>query len=194
MNNSSNSTANQEKIKQDSLFNANLARVDSMEAAAKLNILEEIESYDIGQYKDQKASVVANGIADFERWEETATILSSASDVKSKEIGQKAIKKIAAARIKYFPLLRKYWADAAAREMWEHDIEVSVSGKGYTILTFTGGTFAANANIKSTQETLNQTFHDLRFKQARYKWYSGDDEYTYFDLKTKTDSESVSTE
>lgn len=53
-----------------------------------------------------------------------------------------------AAQKRSFPKLRKAWAEQSANKLWEHDIEVQALGSRSDIIAFTGGMFAANANIK----------------------------------------------
>jgi hypothetical protein len=190
-NNSPSSENRQPSATKDSLVAANMAVLDSMEREAKLNILNDISKYSVELYKGAKASVVAQAPNDFRRWDAIASEFIDSQDAKEKEIGMKAIKMLASTKARAFPLLRKYWGDAAAADMWEHDIEVRISGKGNTVVTFTGGAFAANANIKNTQGTLSETVEALRFKQTRYKWYSGDEEFTYYTIESKADTESA---
>ena len=92
-------------------------------------------------------------------------------------------------QVKYFPVFRKRWAKAAAADLWEHDAEANISGKGGTAITFTSAHFAANKNIATIHANIKSTLEDLRFKEAGYKWYSGDDEYSYYTLKSLKDSD-----
>ncbi len=85
------------------------------------------------------------------------------------------------------PGLRLAFRKRADELLWEHDVDVSVSGKGNTIVTFTGSMFAANANIKAVQTQLDDVAERLRFKQTRFRWYREADEYTYFKLDTPPD-------
>lgn len=93
--------------------------------------------------------------------------------------------KLPAAQKKYFPKLRKSYALFIKKMLWEQDIDVVYGG---TTLTFVGGYFAANANIKSTQETFSDILTLLRFKQVNYKWMKYADEFTYYDLESPPDS------
>lgn len=77
----------------------------------------------------------------------------------------------------------------ANKSFWEHDVLVSVSGANNTVLTFIGGHFAANKNIKIIYESVFSTVTTLRFNKVIYKWYSGDKEYSYYDLKTQSDED-----
>lgn len=99
--------------------------------------------------------------------------------------------KVANRQSKEFPILRKRYGKIIANKMWEHDIEIKTIGTSNTILDLTGGTFATNKNIKEFQTTLQEILTMLRFKQTRYRWYKGQDEYTYYDLDVPSDKEPV---
>jgi hypothetical protein len=92
-------------------------------------------------------------------------------------------------QIKNYPKVRKAYASWAKNKLWEENIEVQLGGKSNEILTFTAGMFSSNKEIKVAEEMLHEMFHLLRFKQVRYKWYRGDDEFTYYTIDSKKDSE-----
>jgi hypothetical protein len=100
-------------------------------------------------------------------------------------------KKVIASQQKNFPKLRKAYYEFVKDKLWENDVYVDLSGAGNTVIKFTGGYFAANKNIKTTQEALHEILQLLRFKQTQYRWYKGQDEYTYFTINSNTDSEIV---
>lgn len=77
------------------------------------------------------------------------------------------------------PEWRKIYAEKLDKALWEHNIDVEVSGK---TITFIGGTFAKNANIKQFHKNAAGTLSILGFKQVRYKWIKHTDEYQYFNL------------
>jgi hypothetical protein len=106
----------------------------------------------------------------------------------AKELKNKVIK----IQSKEFPLLRKKYGVLLADKMWEHDIIIKTTGSTNGILELTGGTFAANKNIKEFQTTLSEVLTMFRFKQTRYRWYKDADEYTYYDLGSESDKELVS--
>lgn len=85
------------------------------------------------------------------------------------------------------PGLRLAFRKRADEMLWEHDVDVSVSGNGNTIVTFTGAMFAANANIKAVQTQLDDVAERLRFRQTRFRWYKEADEYTYFEIDAPPD-------
>ena len=90
---------------------------------------------------------------------------------------------------KEFPQLRKAYAEAADKIMWESNIDVKASGKGYSRIMFTGGSFASNRNIKETYVALIDIIKMLRFKQLNFQWRKGASEYTSYDLKPRKDSD-----
>lgn len=86
---------------------------------------------------------------------------------------------------KEFPLLRKAYIKITDEKLWENNI--NVSGSGSTI-TFIGGIFANNKNIKDIQEGVSDQLHLLRFKKSIYRWYDGADG-TQYTMESKKDSE-----
>ena len=97
--------------------------------------------------------------------------------------------RVRAYQVKNFPKVRRAYYEFAKKTLWENDVDVDLSGSGNTVLKFTAGHFAANKNIKMTQESLSEMLTILRFKQTQYRWYKGEDEYTYYKMETPKDSE-----
>lgn len=98
-------------------------------------------------------------------------------------------RKVSKSQVKNFPKLRLAYYKLIKEKLWVNDIDVNVGGAKNTTLQFTAGIFAANKNIQETQNTLSEMFSNLRFKQIQYRWYKGDDEYTYYNIKSPKDSE-----
>jgi hypothetical protein len=90
-----------------------------------------------------------------------------------------------------FPKLRKEYGDILYNIGWENDMYVVISDKDNSVITFTYRGFATNKNIKEFQESLYEMLTLLRFKQVRYTWYKGQDDYTYFDMKPPKDTELI---
>jgi hypothetical protein len=114
-----------------------------------------------------------------------------ASNEENKKLASSLRKKVIAMQVAEFPKLRKAYVDIIANKLWEENITVTVQGNGNTVINLTGGLFANNKNIKQTQETIDEVVKMFRFKQIRYRWYKGENEYTYYDLKVPKDNESV---
>lgn len=100
-------------------------------------------------------------------------------------------RKIITSQQKNFPKIRKAYGEFLKNKLWEEDIYVELDGPGYSVVKFTGGYFAANKNIKETQETLSEMLQLLRFRQTQYRWYRGQDEFTYYTIASNKDSEIV---
>lgn len=100
-------------------------------------------------------------------------------------------KKVIQSQQKNFPKIRKAYGEFLKNKLWEEDIYVELAGPGYSVVKFTGGYFAANKNIKETQETLNEMLQLLRFRQTQYRWHKGQDEFTYYTIDSNRDSEIV---
>lgn len=88
-----------------------------------------------------------------------------------------------------FPKMRKNYGKILKDKLWVDNIKVNVLGTSNTILQFEGAIFASNRNIKDMQDNIYDVINKLRFKKVNYKWYKYDDEYTYFDIDTKKDSD-----
>ncbi|WP_343611074.1 hypothetical protein [Chryseobacterium oranimense] len=76
-------------------------------------------------------------------------------------------------------------------KLWVNDVDVKILAPNNKTLRFTAGYFASNKNIQETQTTLHEMLVNLRFKQTQYKWYSGDDEFTYYNIESPKDSDIV---
>ncbi|MCI3937551.1 hypothetical protein MQX03_10080 [Chryseobacterium aahli] len=111
------------------------------------------------------------------------------SDIEEQALAKKLEKMVINSQIKVFPKLRLIYYRIIKEKLWENDIEVKIIGSTNRTLQFTGGLFAANKNIQDTQSALHEVLSFLRFKQIQYKWYSGDDEYTYYNIESPKDSE-----
>lgn len=121
-------------------------------------------------------------------------IINNAEDEDNEEIRKLAKtlrNKVVAFQKKEFPILRKEYGKLLADVLWESDVEVRVKGARNTVLELTGGMFAANRNIKTTQETLEKQLKMFRFKRTEYKWIEYDEEYTYYTLSAADDATLV---
>ncbi|WPP53429.1 hypothetical protein [Catalinimonas niigatensis] len=107
------------------------------------------------------------------------------------ELASTLEQKVKRIQIQEFPKMRKEYVRIVDELMWEHDIEVEGSAQGTRWITFTGGTFASNGNIKDFQTEMHEVLKNFRFLQSRYKWYEHDDEVTYYELSPKKDSDLV---
>lgn len=85
----------------------------------------------------------------------------------------------------YFPKARKVYYQNAKNELWEKDIEVSMSGKN---ITFTGYMFVNNKVVKDTYLEIKNEISNLRFNTVGFRAFDGDDR-TYWELNPKKDSE-----
>ena len=176
---------------------------------AKKIILEEAKKEETLKLKEQleiELKSINNGIefADGNTFEELqidiivfsnwATIIKKAKESENAEViklGLKLKSKVSKIQTKEFPNLRKKYAKIAAQIMWESDIDVSVNGTGKKYINFAGGIFATNKNKKDFQIKLQEVLEMFRFNQARYRWYKGEREYTYYTIFEGKDSEPV---
>lgn len=164
------------------------ARDDSMRVARQKEDFEEllrrVDLYDANSYGGSAQDAIAGA----EELNSMAVDLSSRVNDESPIVRKQAAtarKKLVGIQVKSFPILRRAWVKHADNTMWESDIDVVGSG---TTVTFIGGVFAANKNVAEFYGTVSGALERLRFKRANFKWYSGDDEYQYYTIKSKADS------
>jgi cytochrome c556 len=125
-------------------------------------------------------------LGEYSNWVKFTKNSPNAKVLKSNKALKEEIQKY---QIASFPLMRKAYTKIAADKVWENDISVKCSGFGATKLTFTGGIFAANKNIKATQEAISDMVIKLRFKKVQYEWYKEQDDAQYYELETPADKD-----
>jgi hypothetical protein len=159
----------------------------------KLNLKNNIKSIDGG---DDLTSSPLKSAQDFTiavaLFKAYAITINEAKPNKDKEVQSlvsELEKKVVKSQIKNFPKLRKAYYEFIKEKLWENDVNVNISGNNNQKLSFTASYFAANKNIKDTQETLSEMLNYLHFKQTQYRWYKGQDDFTYYDIKSDNDNE-----
>lgn len=138
------------------------------------NIISEIKS-------DMVISNKGNILAFLARIEKTKKgVLSMPESAKSK-----ANNTLLTFQKKHFPMARKAYYKNVKDELWEKNIEVSMSGRD---ITFTGYMFIDNKVKKDTYLEIKDELINLRFKSVGFKAFDDDDK-TYWDLGSKKDSD-----
>ncbi len=127
----------------------------------------------------------------FGTWANIITENEKSEDSKIKSLVKQLRTKVVRLQAKEFPIMRKEYAKVVANKLWENDIEVYANGTGRKYINFTGGIFAANKNKKDFQTELHEILTMFRFKQSRYRWYKGADEYTYYTIYEGKDTDLV---
>jgi len=145
---------------------------------------------DFSQYRGNIESLQIE-IVLFGTWAKIITDAENSDDKEMKTLAAKLKKKVKQIQIAEFPQLRKEYGKVVGKKMWENDITVTTNGTGARYVNFTGGLFAANKNKKDFQTQLHEVLTMFRFKQSRYRWYEGEDEYTYYTIYEGKDSEVV---
>lgn len=110
----------------------------------------------------------------------------ASQDSEANQLAVELKQKIKGFQRKELPKIRKAYADVVKSKLWENDINVHLYGNRSDVIMFVGSYFAANKNIKESQEGLNSMLWALRFKQTRYAWYEGS-EYQYYEMKPLPD-------
>lgn len=186
------------KIKIDSLQTAEKLVLEKEEKEQiKESLKRELESLkdgiDFSNYRGSVESIQIELIL-FGAWANSINDGELSEDSETKKLALLLKKKVKKYQISEFPRLRKDYAKVVANKMWENDIEVYSSGTGNRYINFAGGIFAANKNKKDFQTELQEILTLLRFKQSRYRWYKGEDEYTYWTNYEGKDSDLVTFE
>ena len=180
-----------------------IAKEENAEKAKKEEIVRQKEQLDREIKSIEKGIKFADGnsidalqmdIVVFGTWSKLITESEQSENIEIKNLGKKLKSKVSRIQINEFPKLRKQYAKIVAEKMWENDIEVSANGTGRKYINFTGGVFAANKNKKDFQTQVQEVLKMFRFKQARYRWYKGESEYTYYTIYEGKDSELVTFE
>lgn len=142
-------------------------------------------------FKDIKYSSTASSEVEYSYFTEFSNDIKDGEKSNNSELKKLASdlkEKVILLQIKSFPSMRKRYANALGKELWEKDIYVSLEGNNNTIINFTGGLYAANKNIQDSQELFNEILTKLRFKEVRYRWYKGAEEFTYYKLEVPKDN------
>lgn len=163
---------------------------DSLEREEWNALEESLEGFKVSDYLvDGGALTPMYGVGQLQEYAEKIENGLNSTNDETVQRAKKLKAKEAKIQISAYPQLRKAWGKQLGKKLWREDIEVKVFGKGNSTIQFTGGLFAANRNIEDFQKELSAALRDMRFKRIQYKWYEGDDEYTYYTMETKPDSE-----
>lgn len=130
-------------------------------------------------------------LAIFGTWAKMIQEGTTSKNMDIQKLAKEIQTKVSKIQIKEFPILRKAYSEIVSKKMWENDIEVSSSGKKNTFLNFTGSIFAANKNKQLFQQEVQEILMMFRFKQSRYRWYKGENQYTYYTIYKGKDSDLV---
>lgn len=137
----------------------------------------------IAELKSARTIYGTGGIFAFlAKIEQAEKKILSSSDMESKnKIGSA----LSSFQKRHFPIARKAYYKNAKDELWEKNIEVSMSGRD---ITFTGYMFVDNKVKKDTYLEIKDELAKLRFKSVGFRAFDGDDK-TYWELDSKKDSD-----
>ena len=133
--------------------------------------------------------MVISEIELFKDWTCKITTYINSEDKELNKIGMKIKSDLVRLQIKRFPKLRQFYTKFLDNELWIHDITSYCDNSRSRIINFASGLFTKNINIHNFEFALDARLCDLRFKQARYRWYKGSSGYSYYSLGSKNDSE-----
>ncbi|MCM4150026.1 hypothetical protein DHD05_00340 [Arenibacter sp. N53] len=172
--------AERAKLKEDALTN------QKEQLERELNSVN--AGVDFSSYRETVESLQIELIL-FGTWARIITDGEKSENSEIQKLAKQLKPKVVKMQLKEFPILRKEYSKIVAAKLWENDIEVSVSGSGNKHINFSGGIFAANKNKQEFQKQINEVVTMFRFNQARYRWYKGADEYTYYTMYVGKDSD-----
>mgnify|MGYP003624908769 FL=1 len=175
---------NAEKVKKE----ATLKQKEQLERELK-SINDGIKFADGNSIEELQMDIIL-----FASWAKIIQESEESGDTEIKDLGKTLKSKVSKIQIKEFPNLRNQYAKIVGKKMWENDIEVSANGTGKRYINFSGGVFAANKNKQEFQTRVQEVLNMFRFNQARYRWYKGESEYTYYTMYEGKDSEPVTFE
>jgi hypothetical protein len=163
--------------------------LSDVEFAAKLDAeVGMVKTFNSAHWLQQGKDGVLAELGVFDGWADLLTTADARHDAAVQKAAATLREKIAVLQVREFPKMRRAWAQAANREMWEHDVTVSAIGARATTLNLIGGTFAANHNIRTTEDALSRVLQRLRFRRTQYRWFRDASEYTYFTYTTPDDA------
>lgn len=159
----------------------------------KKQLKKEIESIDKGIEIGEGNNIesLQMDIVLFSLWAKLITDAENSKDEETKELGKRLKSKVLKIQVVGFPKLREKYTEIISNKLWENDIDVYSNGSSKKYINFTGGVFARNKNKQDFQNQVNEVLLMFRFKQSRYRWYKGDNEYTYYTIFQGKDSDLV---
>lgn len=124
-------------------------------------------------------------------WSKTIIEGEGSANKEINSLAEELRKKAMKLQVSEFPKIRKAYAKFVGQKVWEENIDITIGGERNTTITLISGMFANRKNIVQTQTQISETLQSYRFKRVQYKWYKGDDDYTYYDITPPSDSELV---
>lgn len=175
------SSAKDEVIKKDTVLSLKTKLENNIKGLSEDNFIDGKEYTSADQF------IIISAL--YKSYSLTINEAKKSKDPEIIKLNNQLIKKVSQSQVKNFPKIRQKYFEFVKQKLWENDVYVNLSGSRNTNLKFTGAYFAANKNIKSTQEALSEMLNLLRFKQTEYRWYKGQEDYQYYTIQSKNDSE-----
>lgn len=161
---------------------------DSIERARWDELDASLGTFDANKYLGDELTPM-NGVGQLQEFAELVGGALQSDNPEIVERGKKWEQKLKKIQVEAYPKLRRKWAKDIGEKLWVNDIDVKVLGKDASTIELVGGSFATNRNIAAMQNELSLALKDMRFKKAIYKWISSADEYDYYTIESKKDSE-----
>lgn len=156
--------------------------------SSSLKVMSDLK---IAEFKASVANLLVAATL-FEEWtklydEGESLTLSEVEKKQRSAFRQALIKK----QTSSLPQIRDLYGVALRKQLWEADGKAKTFGKGFKTIEVINAAFAANMNIKQIHEQMYPTFARLRFNRSQYKWIDANVEYSYYEIKSPSDSDLV---
>lgn len=193
---SANDSNTNDTITSNSLGTETLDSTNNTEQKPKRSLKDQLETelksfrtkpFDGSGYRESIESLQLE-IALFGVWSNYIREAETSEDAKVKQLGKQLAYQVKLVQIKEFPKMRKAYHQILHQKLWSEDIEVTISGYNFTVIEFTGGTFASNKNKLQMQTVINDILKMLRFKRVNYKFTKYDSEYSYYTIESPNDN------
>jgi len=113
----------------------------------------------------------------------------SSDSTEAKEKALKLKRQVRKIQIDQFPKMRKAYVESIEHDLWRDNTTIKALGRKKDRLRLIGRMFASNRNKEDCQNKIIDAITSLRFKRVDYLWYDGQDEYTYYKVRSLKDNQ-----
>ncbi|MCK5760173.1 MAG: hypothetical protein KAH33_02695 [Candidatus Delongbacteria bacterium] len=178
-----------EKIKNDSISQAEQEKKEFTLLEYRLKrAIQDTKTYKMASFILETREI-KNEIVIFHRWVKLVKKAEIHKNRGIQKLGKTLQSKVKKVQKSTFPKLREKFRYIFNKELWKDDVKVLTEKADNSIIVFIGATFTRNKNKAEFHKIMKESLYLLRFKKVKYKWSNYDDEYTYYDLRTSSDTE-----
>ena len=121
----------------------------------------------------------------YSNWADLITKGEQSTNPEDKKLAEQLKALVIKKQVADFPVIRKAYASVLKDKLFNEQVDnVTASGAGNTVLTFTGSPFVSNKFVSAVAEASYNAVTLLRFKRTEYMWstnQSQDYKYKTFD-------------